>query len=240
MSSVADELRANTLVSVELTRHRRRPARRSAPSRPSSCARSSTRRSATCCVTRGRVTSGSRLGSPAARSRSRSATTGSATTRPRRPGAAGRAATQGLENLRRRAEILGATIQLEGLPGRGAAVSLTMPVGTAAEAGDPARPGPTTQGTQETDDEPTLRRDRRPADPHPDRGRPRGRPHRARRAPRPAGSVPRGGRGGLRRRGGPPGAHPPPRRGGDGHPHAQRQRDRRLPDNHRRAAGNRR
>jgi signal transduction histidine kinase len=43
-----------------------------------------------------------------------------------RPGA-----TQGLDNLRRRAEILGATLQLEGLPGRGAAVSLTMPLGAA-------------------------------------------------------------------------------------------------------------
>ncbi len=38
-------------------------------------------------------------------------------------------ATQGLENLRRRAELVGATIRLEGLPGQGAAVSLTMPVG---------------------------------------------------------------------------------------------------------------
>ncbi len=42
-----------------------------------------------------------------------------------------RGATQGLENLRRRAEILGATLHLEGLPGRGAAVSLTMPLGAA-------------------------------------------------------------------------------------------------------------
>jgi signal transduction histidine kinase len=40
-------------------------------------------------------------------------------------------ATQGLENLRRRAEILGASLRLEGLPGRGAAVSLTMPLGAA-------------------------------------------------------------------------------------------------------------
>lgn len=42
-----------------------------------------------------------------------------------------RGATQGLDNLRRRAEILGATLHLEGLPGRGAAVSLTMPLGAA-------------------------------------------------------------------------------------------------------------
>jgi signal transduction histidine kinase len=42
-----------------------------------------------------------------------------------------RGATQGLENLRRRAELMGATIRLEGLPGRGAAVSLTMPLGAA-------------------------------------------------------------------------------------------------------------
>jgi signal transduction histidine kinase len=42
-----------------------------------------------------------------------------------------RGTTQGLENLRRRAELMGATIRLEGLPGRGAAVSLTMPVGAA-------------------------------------------------------------------------------------------------------------
>jgi signal transduction histidine kinase len=36
---------------------------------------------------------------------------------------------QGLANLRRRAELIGATLQLEARPGRGTAVSLTMPVG---------------------------------------------------------------------------------------------------------------
>lgn len=41
-----------------------------------------------------------------------------------------RGAAQGLANLRRRAELIGATLQLEGRPGQGAAVSLTMPVGT--------------------------------------------------------------------------------------------------------------
>ncbi len=45
-----------------------------------------------------------------------------------------REATQGLENLRRRAEILGATLHLEGLPGRGSAVSLTMPLRAARPA----------------------------------------------------------------------------------------------------------
>lgn len=38
-------------------------------------------------------------------------------------------AAQGLANLRRRAELIGASLQLEGRPGQGAVVSLTMPVG---------------------------------------------------------------------------------------------------------------
>jgi len=46
-----------------------------------------------------------------------------------------RGAAQGLANLRRRAELIGATLHLEGRPGQGAAVSLTMPIGSARRSG---------------------------------------------------------------------------------------------------------
>jgi signal transduction histidine kinase len=42
-----------------------------------------------------------------------------------------RGSAQGLANLRRRAELIGATLRLEGRPGRGSTISLTMPIGAA-------------------------------------------------------------------------------------------------------------
>ncbi|HEX7173077.1 MAG TPA: sensor histidine kinase [Candidatus Limnocylindria bacterium] len=46
------------------------------------------------------------------------------------PGRGRRGRAQGLENIRRRAELLGATLEIESAPGRGARLSLTMPVAT--------------------------------------------------------------------------------------------------------------
>ena len=41
-----------------------------------------------------------------------------------------RGRAQGLANIRRRAELLDATLTVESAPGRGTALSLTMPVAT--------------------------------------------------------------------------------------------------------------
>jgi two-component system sensor histidine kinase DegS len=41
-----------------------------------------------------------------------------------------RGRAQGLANVRRRAELLDATVRIESAPGQGASVSLTMPVAT--------------------------------------------------------------------------------------------------------------
>jgi len=54
----------------------------------------------------------------------------------RRRGGGGRA--QGLRNIRRRAELLKATIEVESAPGRGTRLSLTMPVATTRRPSDHA------------------------------------------------------------------------------------------------------
>ena len=128
--SVADELRANTLVELQLTvegewepRLTARAGGAAAPDRARGLQqRPAPRQGATCRCPTGLLEARPPAGDPRRRRRLRP---GSAADRGRDGSA------HGLPNMRRRAELLDATLTVQSAPGRGTELSLTMPVATA-------------------------------------------------------------------------------------------------------------